>query len=172
MHRSAALLCSSLLLLLPACAGRPLSVDAVKNNVKLLAQTTIIRIKKLTDEFRISPNMVFSGLELIPDITLDRPIEGLTSIAENLNTFQVILLNLPIDGTAQIHADIVSLQGIVHSLAASFNCPLQKPGANSRLDTFLKANSTFHVTIGNVALERLQRFLSKLVKNLDQLKNC
>ncbi|KAJ8373818.1 hypothetical protein SKAU_G00043980 [Synaphobranchus kaupii] len=172
MSASVALLCTSLLVLLPLGAGVPLSVETMKSNVKLMAQTTIIRIQKLTEEFRISPNMVFSGLELIPDIAPDKPSEGLTSIAQNLHTFQVILSNLPMDGMAQIRSDIQSLRAIVRSLASSFGCPLHKPGSDGRLDAFLKTSSTFHVTIGNVALDRLQRFLSKLVKNLDQLKSC
>ncbi|KAJ8394343.1 hypothetical protein AAFF_G00047500 [Aldrovandia affinis] len=167
-----ALLCCSLLVLPPTGNSVPLTVDTMKSNVKLMAQTTVIRIQKLMDEFRISPNMVFRGLELIPDIALDKPAEGLASIAQNLHTFQVILLHLPMDGMSQIRSDIDSLQSIVRLLAASFGCPLPKPGSDGRLDTFLKTNSPFHVTIGNVALDRLQKFLNKLIKNLDQLKTC
>ncbi|KAL4659495.1 leptin-B-like [Arapaima gigas] len=165
-------LCSSILMLLATSTGKPLAVEIAKNNVKLLAQTTVVRIEKLTEEFHMSPNMVFSGLELIPETPLDRPIEGLASIMENLNTFQMILFNLEVEGMSQIHADLVSLQGIIHSLALSFNCTLPKPGRENHLDAFLKTNSAFHVTIGNVALNRLQRFLHKLIINLDQLKTC
>ncbi|XP_018581742.1 leptin-B-like [Scleropages formosus] len=172
MIRFISILCSSILMLLSTSTGKPLAVDIVKNNVKLLAQTTIVRIEKLTEEFHMSPNMVFSGLELIPETPLDRPIEGLASIMENLNIFQMILFSLEVDGMSQIHADLVSLQGIIHSLVLTFNCALPKPGSESHLDAFLKTNSAFHVTIGNVALNRLQRFLSKLILNLDQLKTC
>ncbi|KAG5830509.1 hypothetical protein ANANG_G00311410 [Anguilla anguilla] len=134
MSGCVALLCTSLLVLLPLGAGVPLSVETMKSNVKLMAQTTIVRIQKLTEEFRISPNMVFSGLELIPDIAPDKAWEGLSAIAQGLHSFQ--------------------------------------PAGDGRLEAFLKTNSTFHVTIGNVALERLRRFLGKLVQNLDQLKSC
>ncbi|KAJ8245497.1 hypothetical protein GJAV_G00271360 [Gymnothorax javanicus] len=166
------LLCTSLLLLLPMGAAVPLSAETMKSNVKLLAQNTIVRIQKLTEEFRISSNMVFSGLELIPDITSGKPSEGLSFIAQNLHTFEVILSHLPTEGLAQIRADLQNLRAIVCLLASSYGCPLHKPASDGRLDAFLKTNSTFHVTIGNVTLERLQRFLSKLVMNLDQLKSC
>ncbi|KAJ8249706.1 hypothetical protein COCON_G00229220 [Conger conger] len=135
MSATVALLCTSLLLLLPAGSGVPLSVETMKSNVKLMAQTTIIRIEKLTEEFRISPNMVFDGLDLIPDIGPDKPSEGLSWAARSLHTFQTVLTDLPADELAQ-------------------------------------TNSTYHVTIGNVTLQRLQRFLLKLVQNLDQLKSC
>ncbi|KAG7455751.1 hypothetical protein MATL_G00244370 [Megalops atlanticus] len=163
---------SSLLFLLAVGSSTAPPVDIVKNNMKLLAETAVMRIQKLTAEFQISPNMVFSGVELIPDITLDRPVEGISSIADNISTFQVILLSLPLDSLRQINADMEGLQGIVRSLAASFHCPLHKPVAHSHLDTFLKANVTFHVTIANIALNRLQRFLSRLINSLDQLKTC
>ncbi|XP_064175293.1 leptin-B-like isoform X1 [Anguilla rostrata] len=173
MSGCVALLCTSLLVLLPPGAGVPLSVETMKSNVKLMAQTTIVRIQKLTEEFRISPNMVFSGLELIPDIAPDKAWEGLSAIAQGLHSFQVVLSHLPPgDGMAQVHADVLSLHGVVRSLAASLGCPLHKPAGDGRLEAFLKTNSTFHVTIGNVALERLRRFLGKLVQNLDQLKSC
>ncbi|XP_061085755.1 leptin b [Conger conger] len=172
MSATVALLCTSLLLLLPAGSGVPLSVETMKSNVKLMAQTTIIRIEKLTEEFRISPNMVFDGLDLIPDIGPDKPSEGLSWAARSLHTFQTVLTDLPADELAQVRQDIRSLRGLLRSLASSFGCPLPKPGADGRLDAFLKTNSTYHVTIGNVTLQRLQRFLLKLVQNLDQLKSC
>ncbi|XP_048864325.1 leptin-B-like [Brienomyrus brachyistius] len=172
MKSSMTLLYSSILMLLATSVSRPLAVDIVKNQVKFMAQTTVVRIQRLTDEFRISPNMVFSDLELIPDMSLDKPIEGLATIMDSLNTFQIILLNLQMDGVSQVHADLLSLQGIVRSLAPPLNCSLPKLKSSKHLDAFLKTNAAFHVTITNVALDRLQKFLKKLILDLDQLKTC
>ncbi|KAJ8382742.1 hypothetical protein SKAU_G00035200 [Synaphobranchus kaupii] len=171
MYHFIVLCCSSLLFLLTMGTSIPPPVDTMRNNVKLLAETALIRIQKLTNEFKISPNMVFSGVEFIPNITLEKHL-GLSSIAEKLNTFQVILQNLPLDGMPQIQSDLVGLLDIVHWLATSCSCPVKKPTIDGRLDAFLKTNVAFRLSIANIALSRLQEFLSKLTNSLDQLKNC
>ncbi|XP_035283416.1 leptin-like [Anguilla rostrata] len=171
MHHFIILHCTSLLFLLTMGKSTPPPVDKMKNNVKMLGETALIRIQKFTNEFQISPNMVFSGAELIPNITLETPL-GLSSVAENLNTFQLILLNLTLDGTLQIRSDIVGLLDIVHWLAASSSCPMKKPASDGHLETFLKTNMPFQLSIANIVLTRLQEFLNKLINNLDQLKKC
>uniref|UniRef100_A0A8C9R0B5 Leptin n=1 Tax=Scleropages formosus TaxID=113540 RepID=A0A8C9R0B5_SCLFO len=168
MRCVAALMCFTLLTLLATSLGGPLSAEIVRNHVKLLAQTTIVRIQRLSDEFQISPNMVFSGLEL----PLDKPIKGLSSILENLDTFQVILVHLQMSSTSQIHADIASLQGVVRSLALLLDCPSHKAGGDGHLETFLRSSTAFHVTIGSITLNRLEMFLSNLTMDLDLLEKC
>ncbi|MBN3295280.1 leptin a [Amia ocellicauda] len=152
--------------------SRPLALDKMKNDAKLLAQTTIIRIQKYTNEFKISPSLVFSGLELIPDSSFEKPLGGLESVEKNLYIFQEILSNLPLDNMDQILADIYNLRMIIRSSATSVSCAPLNAGDMGHLENFLKNNATFHVTIGNVALDRLQKYLNKLIKNLDHLKNC
>ncbi|XP_015207686.1 leptin a [Lepisosteus oculatus] len=164
--------CLSSWMFLTLSYSRPLAEDRVKNDARLLAQTTVIRIQKHTNESKMSPNLVFSGLELIPDALNDKTLEGLSTVEDNLHTFQEILSSLPMEEMDQILADIFNLRMIIKSLATSVNCAPLKSSNMSHLESFLKTNAAFHVTIGNVALERLQKYLLKLIRNLDQLKNC
>ncbi|MGH0151632.1 UNVERIFIED_CONTAM: hypothetical protein FKN15_048140 [Acipenser sinensis] len=168
MNYPVVLLC----IMLQLCNSWPVPVDKVKNEAKLLAQTTIIRIEKHTDQFKVSPNVVFSGLELIPDSSSDKALDSLGSVEENLGIFQEILSSLPVDNVDQILADIINLQTIIRSLAVSISCTPLKSRNTGHLENFLKNNSTFRFTIGNVALDRLQKYLLKLIRNLDQLKKC
>ncbi|MGH0140942.1 UNVERIFIED_CONTAM: hypothetical protein FKN15_025397 [Acipenser sinensis] len=123
-------------------------------------------------QFKVSPNVVFSGLELIPDSSSDKALDSLGSVEENLGIFQEILSSLPVDNVDQILADIINLQTIIRSLAVSISCTPLKSRNTGHLENFLKNNSTFRFTIGNVALDRLQKYLLKLIRNLDQLKKC
>ncbi|KAJ8269563.1 hypothetical protein COCON_G00121700 [Conger conger] len=171
MHHFITLRCSYLLFLLTTGNSAPSPVDSMKNNFKLLADTTLIRIKKLINEFQISPNIVISDVDYIPNTTLEKPLV-LCSVTEKLNTFQLIFPKLPLDGMSQIQSDVVGLLDITKRLANSCRCPEKKPMSDARLDASLKDNAAFHLLIANIALTRLQELLRKLISNLDQLKNC
>ncbi|KAJ8401420.1 hypothetical protein AAFF_G00386510 [Aldrovandia affinis] len=167
-------LCSaSLLLLLTMGSSTPPPVDIIKSHVKLLAETTVVRIQKVINEFPMPPDIYFIDTDFIPHIAPEKPVEGLSSIAEKLKNFNVILLNLlNLEGMDQIQQDIVSLRDIAPSLAASFSCPLKDPESDGQLSALLKNNVTFQISIAQVALTRLQEFLTQFINSLDQLKTC
>ncbi|XP_051786367.1 leptin a [Erpetoichthys calabaricus] len=162
-------LCFCSWVLLSVCHSIPVLDDKVKNDAKLLVQTTIIRIQKHTSELKVSPNIIISGLDVIP---ASPPLDGLRSVDETLDIFHLILSKLPMNNVDQILADLFNIQVIIKALARSINCELPEPRNTSNLQNFLQNNSMFHITIGNVALDRLQKYLHKLFINFHELGKC
>ncbi|KAL7871046.1 hypothetical protein SRHO_G00085430 [Serrasalmus rhombeus] len=172
MHSFPALLCSCVVSMLTLGHGLPLPPDAVKNYVKLQAENISSRIQRHKDEMQIFRKVVLDSPEFLPELPSDKPIEGLSSMVETLNTFQKVLHSLPKGHVSQLHSDVSTLQGYLEERMRSLQCTHRKTGIEKSLEAFLKDNGTYYITLGHVALDRLQKYLQKLVRNLDQLKTC
>ncbi|KAI4880010.1 hypothetical protein NFI96_029189 [Prochilodus magdalenae] len=166
------LLCSCIVSMITLGHGLPLPPDAVKNFVKGQADNISARIQKHKDEMPIFHKMLLNNPELLPEIPSNKPIEGLSSVVETLSLFQKVLHSLPKGYVSQLHADVSTLQGYLEDRMKSLQCAYRKTGSEKSLEAFLKDFRTYHVTLGHVALDRLQKYLQKLTQSLDQLKTC
>ncbi|XP_062860905.1 leptin a [Trichomycterus rosablanca] len=167
-----ALLCSCVVSVLALCCGRPHPVDSLKNFVKLQAENIIGRIQKHKDELQIFHMVVLDSPELLPELQSDKPVEGLGSMVETLNTFQQVLHSMPKGHMSQLHSDVSTLQHYLEDRINLLQCPHRKTGTVKNLESFLKDHGTYYITLGYVALDRLQKYLQRLVNNLDELKTC
>ncbi|XP_076849487.1 leptin a [Brachyhypopomus gauderio] len=166
------LLYSCLVSMLTLCHSLPLPADSVKNFVKMQADNIITRIQRHKDEFQIFHKMILDSPDLLPELSSDKPIVGLGSMVDTLSTFQTVLRCLPKGHAGQLRVDVSVLQAFLEDQAGSLQCTHRKTSAEKTLETFLKDNGTYHITLGHVALDRLQIYLQKLTRNLDQLKTC
>ncbi|TSK38432.1 hypothetical protein Baya_2848 [Bagarius yarrelli] len=167
-----ALFCSCVVTVLTLAYGRALPTDSLKNSVKLQVENIISRIQKNKDEFQILHKMILDSPELLPELQSDKPIEGLTSTVETLNNFQRVFHSLPKGHMSQLHSDVSTLQHYLEDRMSSLQCLHKKLGTEKNLEAFLKSHSMYYITLGHVALDRLQKYLQKLSHNLEQLRTC
>ncbi|XP_072551384.1 leptin a [Salminus brasiliensis] len=172
MHLYLALLCSCVVSMLALCHGLPLPADSVRNLVKLQAENISARIQRQKDELSIFHKMVLDSPELLPDLPSDKPIEGLGSVVDTLSAFQRVLHSLPKGHVTQLRSDVSKLQSDLEERMSTLQCPHRKLVTEKTLEAFLRTNGTYHITLGHVALDRLQKYLQRLTLNLDQLKTC
>ncbi|XP_067915762.1 leptin-like [Heterodontus francisci] len=159
-------------ILAPLCSGRPTATERIIRDTRLLTQTTISRIQQLSNQFKPSPSLVFSGLDLIPEPLKENSLENLGTVDEALGCFIESLSILQIDNTVQIQADVKNLKVLVRSLATSYGCSISRCEKAHHLKRFLRRNSAFVFTIRHVILDRLQKYLNRLLKTLDNPKSC
>ncbi|XP_053356523.1 leptin a [Clarias gariepinus] len=152
--------------------GRALPTDSLKTSVKLQVDNIISRIQKHKDEFHILHKMILDSPELLPELQPDKPIEGLSSMVEMLNNFQRVLHSLPKGHMSQVHSDVSTLQHYLEDRMSSLQCAHRKTGTEKNLEAFLKNHSAYYITLGHVALDRLQKYFQRLNHNLDQLRTC
>ncbi|KAI7791806.1 leptin b [Triplophysa rosa] len=159
MH-SSLIFCSILMAaLVVLTVSRP---TATLDMIRIMARTTINRIKKIKDEhFRMSPEIYFPG----PDI--DTPIDGLTSVIVHLRYVQIRLQVPPSQHLRQVQVDLETLLSTLEGLAISHGCPL--PNHETPVH---KAETAFPFTFNYLYLQELQRFLDKLCLNMEKLKRC
>ncbi|XP_066541546.1 leptin a [Hoplias malabaricus] len=172
MYSFLAVIGSCIVSLLSLCLALPLPVDTVKSSVKYQAENIISRTQKHKEELKISPKIIVDSPELLPVLPADNSIEGLSSMVETLSVFQNVLHSLPKGHVSQLHTDVSTLQGYLEDRMTSMNCSHRKSPKDKNLENFLKENGRYHITLGHVALDRLQNYLQKLTKNLDQLEKC
>ncbi|KAG9273033.1 leptin a [Astyanax mexicanus] len=172
MHSYPALLCSCVVSILALCHGLPLPADTMRNLIKLQAENISARIQRQRDELPIFHNLILDSPELLPELPSDKPIEGLTSVVETLSAFQRVLHSLPKGHVTQLRSDVSKLQSDLEERMSSLQCPHRKTSTEKTLEAFLKNNRMFHITLGHVALDRLQKYLQRLTHNLDKLKTC
>ncbi|XP_051580568.1 leptin a [Myxocyprinus asiaticus] len=170
MH-SSALLYTCILSMLSLSRGIPIRPDSLKNLVKLQAETINSRIKEHIEKLNLSPKLLI-GAELHPEIPVDKPIQGLSSIMDTLTTFQKILHSLPKGHVSQLHIDVSTLLGYLKERMRSLQCTPKKTTNEKSLEAFLADNATHPITVGFMTLDRLQKFMQRLTVNLDQLKTC
>ncbi|XP_051512763.1 leptin-B-like [Myxocyprinus asiaticus] len=170
MH-SSALLYTCILSMLSLSRGVPIRSESLRNLVKLQAETINVRIKEHNEKLNLSPKLLI-GAELHPDVPVDKPIQGLSSIVDTLTTFQNILHSLPKGHLSQLHSDVSTLQGYLEDKMKSLQCTSKKTVNEKSLEAFLEDNATHPVTAGYMTLDRLQKFMQWLTVNLDQLKTC
>ncbi|CAB1323144.1 unnamed protein product [Coregonus sp. 'balchen'] len=170
MDCSMALLVSSLLALFSVGAGASLSLHVVRTKVKDLAQTMVIRIKKLD----ISPNLIEGVDSFLPAAAVDQPIEGLPSIVETMGFYQDLLLFLDSADLKQLVEDASTMRGLLENWMMS-HCSgrQQKQTGEGGLSEALKDTTRkYGLSVGPVALNRLKGYLGRLLLNLDQLNYC
>ncbi|MCI4379048.1 hypothetical protein PGIGA_G00223380 [Pangasianodon gigas] len=167
-----ALFCSCVVTVFTLAHGRGLPTDSMKNNVRLQVENIISRIQKHKDELQILHKMILDSPELLPELQSDKPIEGLSSMVETLNNFQRVLHSLPKGHMSQLHSDVSTLQHYLEDRMSSLQCTHRKTGTEKNLEAFLKNHSMYYITLGHVALDRLQKYLQRLNHNLDQLRTC
>uniref|UniRef100_A0A8B9HFK5 Leptin n=1 Tax=Astyanax mexicanus TaxID=7994 RepID=A0A8B9HFK5_ASTMX len=126
----------------------------------------------LLPQLPIFHNLILDSPELLPELPSDKPIEGLTSVVETLSAFQRVLHSLPKGHVTQLRSDVSKLQSDLEERMSSLQCPHRKTSTEKTLEAFLKNNRMFHITLGHVALDRLQKYLQRLTHNLDKLKTC
>uniref|UniRef100_UPI00398EAFFB leptin a n=1 Tax=Pristiophorus japonicus TaxID=55135 RepID=UPI00398EAFFB len=172
MRSSALPVWTVLWILAPLCSGRPTARERAIRDTRLLAQTAISRIQQLSNQFKPSPSLVFSGLDLIPEPLRETNLENLSTVDEALGCFIETLSTLQMDNTVQIQADLKNLKVLVRSLATSYGCSISRCEKAHHLKTFLRRHSAFIFTIRHVTLDRLQKYLTRLLVTLDNPKNC
>uniref|UniRef100_A0A8C1QG60 Leptin n=1 Tax=Cyprinus carpio TaxID=7962 RepID=A0A8C1QG60_CYPCA len=134
---------------------------ATEERIRIMAQTTITRIKKIKDEnFQMSPEIDFG-----PDT--DTPIDGLTSVFVHLSFLQLRLCVPPAQHLQQVQVDLETLLRTLERMALSQGCPLPNPETPEHKD-----EAAFPVTSNYLYLLELQRYLEKLCMNMDKLKWC
>nr|XP_046169933.1 uncharacterized protein LOC124005055 [Oncorhynchus gorbuscha] len=170
MDCSMALLLSCLLALFSVGAGASLSLHVVRTKVKDLAQTMVIRIKKLN----ISPNLIEGMDPFLPAAAVDQHIESLPSIVETMGFYQDLLLVLDWADLKQLVEDTSTMRGLLENWMIS-RCPgrQQKQTGEGGLSEALKDTTRkYGLSVGPVALNRLKGYLGRLLLNLDQLNYC
>ncbi|KAI7802283.1 leptin A2 [Triplophysa rosa] len=170
MH--SALVYTCILCMLSLGCSIPVPSDTLKNMVKLQAETINSRIQEHNEKLKLSPKLLIGDPELYPEVPADKPIQGLASIVDTLTIFQKVLHSLPKGHVSQLHTDVSTLQGYLVDRMSSMRCPLRKTANEKSLEAFLKDNATHHITVGYMALDRLQKFMQQLTVSLDQLKTC
>ncbi|KAA0715144.1 hypothetical protein E1301_Tti008805 [Triplophysa tibetana] len=150
----------------------PVPSETLRNMVKLQAETINSRIQKHNEKLKLSPKLLIGDPELYPEVPADKPIQGLGSIVDTLTIFQKVLHSLPKGHVRQLHTDVSTLQGYLEEMMSSMHCPLIKTANEKSLEAFLKENATHHITVGYMALDRLEKFMQQLIVSLDQLKTC
>uniref|UniRef100_H3AP28 Leptin n=1 Tax=Latimeria chalumnae TaxID=7897 RepID=H3AP28_LATCH len=123
----------------------------------------------LSSQFLLPLNLKVSGLEFIP---AERPLESLGSMDETLEIFHWILSSLPVDDVTQILWDIENLRALLQTLATTMGCELHQTTELETLKDLAKEHSTSPYTTEKVALDRLQKCLLTMVKELEQIKDC
>ncbi|XP_020385382.2 leptin [Rhincodon typus] len=161
-----------LCLLMPLCSGRPTATDRLIRDTRLLARTVISRIQEANNQFKPAPSLVLSGLDLIPEPLKGNNVENLGTVDEALGCFIESLDTLQMDNTLQIQTDVKNLKVLVRSLATSYGCSISRCEKAHRLKKFLQKNSAFVFTIRHVILDRLQKYLNRLLRTLDNPKSC
>ncbi|GCC30744.1 hypothetical protein chiPu_0009198 [Chiloscyllium punctatum] len=159
-------------LLAPLCSGRPTATDRLIRDTRLLARTVISRIQEANNQFKPAPSLIFSGLDLIPEPLKGNNLENLGTVDEALGCFIESLDTLQMDNTLQIQTDVKNLKVLVRSLATSYGCSVSRCEKAHRLKRFLQKNSAFVFTIRHVILDRLQKYLIRLLRTLDNPKSC
>ncbi|NP_001025357.2 leptin b isoform X1 [Danio rerio] len=156
--KSSMIFCLLISSLVAVSISRP---TAPEDRIRIIARTTISRIKKIKDEhFQMSPEIDFG-----PDI--DNPIDGLSSVLSYLSYLQLRLHVPPAQHLQQVQIDLETLLRTLEELAVSQGCPLPNPETPVH-----KEETAFPVTSNYLHLLELQRFLEKLCLNIDKLKYC
>ncbi|XP_058244256.1 leptin a isoform X1 [Hemibagrus wyckioides] len=166
----AALFCSCIVTVLTLAHGRALPTDTL--SVKLQVENIISRIQKHKDEFQIDSKIILDSPQILPELQSDKPIEGLSSMVETLNNFQRVLHSLPKGHMSQLHSDVSKLQHYLEDRMSSLQCTHRKTDTEKNLEAFLKNHNMYYITLGHMALDRLQKYLQRLNHNLDQLRTC
>ncbi|XP_056621883.1 leptin a [Triplophysa dalaica] len=150
----------------------PVPSETLKNMVKLQAETINARIQEHNEKLKLSHKLLIGDPELYPEVPVDKPIQGLGSIVDTLTIFQKVLHSLPKGHVSKLHTDVSTLQGYLEDMMSSMRCPLIKRANDKSLEAFLKENASHHITVGYMALDRLEKFMQQLIVSLDQLKTC
>ncbi|XP_006007898.1 leptin [Latimeria chalumnae] len=156
-------------ILIPLCSSRPAKIEKVKSDARNLTRIIITRIQQHPNQFLLPLNLKVSGLEFIP---AERPLESLGSMDETLEIFHWILSSLPVDDVTQILWDIENLRALLQTLATTMGCELHQTTELETLKDLAKEHSTSPYTTEKVALDRLQKCLLTMVKELEQIKDC
>lgn len=93
-------------------------------------------------------------------------------MVEMLNNFQRVLHSLPKGHMSQLHSDVSKLQHYLEDRMSSLQCTHRKADTEKNLEAFLKNHNMYYITLGHMALDRLQKYLQRLNHNLDQLRTC
>uniref|UniRef100_A0A667ZV99 Leptin-B-like n=1 Tax=Myripristis murdjan TaxID=586833 RepID=A0A667ZV99_9TELE len=155
-----ALICFSVVMLVPGCTGLPPKGESMRNAVHCIvnmAQTTLVHIKKL----RTKVHTLISTLEVSSP-----SIEGLTSISRDLGLLDNELQSPALELVSQIQADVSSLEGRVRSLALTMDCTVP-----ARVKSEI-SEDVFPDSYMYVSLMKVQHYLEKLLLNKDKLKVC
>ncbi|NP_001122048.1 leptin a isoform X1 [Danio rerio] len=139
-----------------------------RKNVKLQAKTIIVRIREHIDGQNLLPTLIIGDPGHYPEIPADKPIQGLGSIMETINTFHKVLQKLPNKHVDQIRRDLSTLLGYLEGM----DCTLKESTNGKALDAFLEDSASYPFTLEYMTLNRLKQFMQKLIDNLDQLKIC
>lgn len=123
-------------------------------------------------QLQINHKMILDSPELLPELQPDKPIEGLSSMVEMLSNFQRVLHSLPKGHMSQLHNDVSTLLHNLEDRMSSLQCIHRKMGAEKNLEVFVKNHSMFHITLGHMALDRLQKYLQRINHHLDELRTC
>lgn len=115
--------------------------------------------------------MILDSPELLPELQPDKPIEGLSSMVEMLSNFQKVLHSLPKGHMSQLHNDVSTLLHNLEDRMSSLQCIHRKTDTENR-EVFVKNYIMFHITLGHMALDRLQKYLQRINHHLDQLRTC
>ncbi|XP_038667988.1 leptin a [Scyliorhinus canicula] len=161
-----------LCILVPLCSGRATVTERIIRDTRLLAQTIISRVQELNNQFKPSPSLVISGLDLIPEPLKENNVENLGTVDEALGCFIESLSTLQMDNSMQVQTDVKNLKVLVKSLATSFGCSSSRCEKAHHLKRFLRRNSAFIFTIRHVVLDRLQKYLNRLLRTLDNPRSC
>uniref|UniRef100_A0A673HXG1 Leptin n=1 Tax=Sinocyclocheilus rhinocerous TaxID=307959 RepID=A0A673HXG1_9TELE len=156
--QSSLIFCFLITALVAVSISRP---TATEERIRIMARTTITRIKKIKDEhFQMSPEIDFG-----PGI--DTPTDGLTSVFVHLSYLQLRLRVPPAQHLQQVQVDLETLLRTLEGLAISQGCPLPNPETPVHKD-----ETAFPITSNYLYLLELQRYLEKLCLNMDKLKWC
>lgn len=82
---------------------------------------------------------------------------------DTLTIFQKVLHSLPKGHVSKLHTDVSTLLGYLEDMMSSMRCPLIKTANEKSLEAFLKENTTHHITVGYMALDRLEKFMQQLI---------
>ncbi|XP_029901920.1 leptin b [Myripristis murdjan] len=154
-----ALICFSVVMLVPGCTGLPPKGESMRNAVHCIvnmAQTTLVHIKKLRTKLPVAPPVEVSSPS----------IEGLTSISRDLGLLDNELQSPALELVSQIQADVSSLEGRVRSLALTMDCTVP-----ARVKSEI-SEDVFPDSYMYVSLMKVQHYLEKLLLNKDKLKVC
>ncbi|XP_062403529.1 leptin a [Sardina pilchardus] len=166
MFSSFTLLLPCLMAVLPSCHGKPLPAEINWRN-------PIITISKRIQK-DIEENPMSNGLSInLPDqVPGTKPIQGLGSAIESLTAFERITDTLW-GSHHQLSVDLNNLVGSLRNyMVRVLQCPTRKPSSFEDLDSFLKSNQQYVMTLRPAVLRRLRDYMNKLLSNLNTLRTC
>ncbi|XP_034528932.1 leptin-B-like [Notolabrus celidotus] len=142
----------------PGCSSLSTKAESIKNTVNrlhIIAQITLLHVKKLRTE-----------LPPAPQIKLSTPsIQGLTSISHDLGLLTDELQSIFTE-PSQIQTDVSSLEGLVGHLARTMDCPIQAKPQGPTGDALFPHTQVY------VTLTKVQLYLDSFLLHKDKLMVC